>query len=90
MYLTDLVFIEESMPPMERHMINFEKYRAIARVVHEIQLYQQTPYNLEPLPFVKQYLTNLQPLSHPYDLSPPPCSHRAVYVVCWCTCMCTS
>src|SRR5690606_41980964 len=88
MYLTDLVFIHESMQSMERHMINFEKYRTITRVINEIQLYQRVPFNLELLPFVRDYLLNVEALPTPellnasYQVMPRPARAKGTTTVC--------
>ena len=52
MYLTDLTFIEDGNPDEINHLINFEKHRKVAEVIAEIQLYQQTAYNLTNIPEV--------------------------------------
>lgn len=61
MYLTDLTFIDENRDLTEAGLINFSKRRQIANVVqNEIAQYQQERYNLEPVPQIQQFLTNLQ------------------------------
>jgi len=58
-YLSDLTFIEEGNPDfLENGYINFFKRRMVAEVIKEIQQYQQTPYNLTPVPALQKYLTN--------------------------------
>jgi len=61
MYLTDLIYIENGNPDKtkENH-INFDKSRIIARVIKEIQSYQQAPYNLEQIPEFEAYFNNLK------------------------------
>jgi len=73
MYLTDLIFIENGNPDKtkENH-INFDKSRLIARVIKEIQSYQQSPYNLKKIPEFEIYFNNLKCLSesdiHQYSM----------------------
>eukprot|EP01088_Endostelium_zonatum_P008719 TRINITY_DN21878_c0_g1_i1.p1 TRINITY_DN21878_c0_g1~~TRINITY_DN21878_c0_g1_i1.p1 ORF type:complete len:694 (+),score=167.19 TRINITY_DN21878_c0_g1_i1:80-2161(+) len=62
-YLTDLTFIEDGTSDKIGELINFDKRRKVAAVVLEIQRYQQTPYNLEVVDTVMDYLNNLKNLS---------------------------
>jgi son of sevenless-like protein len=41
-------------------MVNYLKRRRIAAVIREIQQYQQTPYNLEPIPEILAFAKNIQ------------------------------
>eukprot|EP00727_Mastigamoeba_balamuthi_P014223 m51a1_g9423 hypothetical protein (1866) ;mRNA; f:376541-383341 len=59
LYLTDLTFIEEGNPTMVGNLVNFNKCRLLAAVIMEIQTYQQTPYCLEPVPWIQQFLNTL-------------------------------
>ncbi|XP_054288606.1 ras-specific guanine nucleotide-releasing factor 2-like [Macrosteles quadrilineatus] len=57
MYLTDLSFIEEGTPNFtEDGLLNFSKMRMIAHVIREIKHYQQTPYKIELITKVTNYL----------------------------------
>ncbi|XP_061172413.1 ras-specific guanine nucleotide-releasing factor 2-like isoform X5 [Saccostrea echinata] len=57
MYLTDLSIIEEGIPGnTEEGLVNFSKMRTIAHVIREIRLFQQTPYKIEHIPRVTNYL----------------------------------
>ena len=72
MYLTDLTFIEDGHKDvMEDGLINFVKRRQVAGVIREIQQYQQTPYFLQSVPVIKEFLKKLEPLSDDkiYELS---------------------
>jgi len=58
MYLTDLTFIEDGNPDtLADGLINFAKRRRIAAVIREIQQYQQTPYCLQPVPALINFLS---------------------------------
>ncbi|XP_072402937.1 ras-specific guanine nucleotide-releasing factor 1-like isoform X1 [Diabrotica undecimpunctata] len=57
MYLTDLSFIEEGTPNFTSDgLLNFSKMRMIAHVIREIRHFQQTPYNIELIQKVANYL----------------------------------
>ncbi|KAL1117876.1 hypothetical protein AAG570_004189 [Ranatra chinensis] len=57
MYLTDLSFIEEGTPNFtEDGLLNFSKMRMIAHVIREIRHFQQTPYKIELITKVTNYL----------------------------------
>jgi len=57
--LTDLFFISEGNTdtmPENKNLINWWKMNTIANVVKEVQSYQETPYNLEIVESIQQYL----------------------------------
>ncbi|XP_065348892.1 ras-specific guanine nucleotide-releasing factor 2-like isoform X3 [Cloeon dipterum] len=57
MYLTDLSFIEEGTPNFtDEGLLNFSKMRMIAHVIREIRHFQQTPYKIELISKVTNYL----------------------------------
>ncbi|XP_048505314.1 ras-specific guanine nucleotide-releasing factor 2-like isoform X3 [Athalia rosae] len=57
LYLTDLSFIEEGTPNFtEDGLLNFSKMRMIAHVIREIRHFQQTPYKIELITKVTDYL----------------------------------
>ncbi|XP_026480940.1 ras-specific guanine nucleotide-releasing factor 2-like [Ctenocephalides felis] len=57
LYLTDLSFIEEGTPDFTPDgLLNFSKMRMIAHVIREIRHFQQTPYKIENIPKVTNYL----------------------------------
>ncbi|XP_043277433.1 ras-specific guanine nucleotide-releasing factor 2-like isoform X2 [Venturia canescens] len=57
LYLTDLSFIEEGTPNFtEDGLLNFSKMRMIAHVIREIRHFQQTPYKIDLIPKVSNYL----------------------------------
>ncbi|XP_055685566.1 ras-specific guanine nucleotide-releasing factor 2-like [Lutzomyia longipalpis] len=57
MYLTDLSFIEEGTPDFTPDgLLNFSKMRMIAHVIREIRHFQQTPYKIDHIPKVTNYL----------------------------------
>ncbi|CAG0903934.1 unnamed protein product, partial [Darwinula stevensoni] len=67
LYLTDLSFIEEGTPTFtDDNLLNFAKMRMIAHVIQEIQHYQQTPYRVEPVTKVINFLLD-QSLLLPED-----------------------
>lgn len=45
---------------LEGGLINWVKRKRLARVIKDIQQYQQQPYNLEPVPFIQQYLLSVR------------------------------
>ncbi|CAH1153713.1 unnamed protein product [Phaedon cochleariae] len=56
-YLTDLSFIEEGTPNFTADgLLNFSKMRMIAHVIREIRHFQQTPYKIELIERVANYL----------------------------------
>ena len=73
MYLTDLSFIEEGTPNFtDEGLLNFSKMRMIAHVIREIRHFQQTPYKIEQVPKVFNYLLDpgrLMPDEELYRLS---------------------
>jgi son of sevenless len=62
MYLTDLTFIEDGNPNTHGNLINFFKRQLVSEVISNIQQYQQTPYNLEPVKFLQFWLMNIKTL----------------------------
>ncbi|EEP79958.1 conserved hypothetical protein [Uncinocarpus reesii 1704] len=61
-YLTDLTFIEDGIPSLTpSDLINFNKRAKTAEVIRDIQQYQNTPYQLQPVPELQDYvLSNMQ------------------------------
>jgi len=57
-FLTDLNFIEDAnkIRISSNGHINFRKCYLVADVILELQRYQQTPYNLTPVPVVRDFL----------------------------------
>ncbi|XP_012281932.1 ras-specific guanine nucleotide-releasing factor 2 [Orussus abietinus] len=69
LYLTDLSFIEEGTPNFtEDGLLNFSKMRMIAHVIREIRHFQQTPYKIELIPKVANYLLDTALLLEEEDL----------------------
>ena len=63
MYLTDLTFIEEGNPnTLQDGSINFIKRQRLSEVISDIQTYQNTPYCLMPVEYIKEYLLNAEAL----------------------------
>jgi len=60
MYLTDLVFIDDGNTDLipGTKLVNFSKWSLSASVIRDMQLYQMTPYPLEPIEFVQNFLLN--------------------------------
>ncbi|ELR24733.1 aimless RasGEF, putative [Acanthamoeba castellanii str. Neff] len=54
-HLSDLTFIEEGNPDMIEGLINFTR-RLVFRVISELSRYQQTAYNLHPVPQIVDLL----------------------------------
>ncbi|KAI2639638.1 ras GEF [Hypomontagnella submonticulosa] len=62
-YLTDLTFIEDGIPSIikKTSLINFAKRAKTAEVIRDIQQYQNSPYSLQPVPELQDYiLSNMQ------------------------------
>ena len=59
-YLTDLTFLEEGNPTMRGTFVNWHKCRLQARIIVEVQTYQQTPYALQPVPWLRDFFLNLE------------------------------
>ncbi|XP_025156495.1 ras-specific guanine nucleotide-releasing factor 2 isoform X2 [Harpegnathos saltator] len=69
LYLTDLSFIEEGTPNFtEDGLLNFSKMRMIAHVIREIRHFQQTPYKIELITKVSNYLLDTSLLLNEKDL----------------------
>ncbi|XP_050595324.1 ras-specific guanine nucleotide-releasing factor 1-like isoform X1 [Bombus affinis] len=69
LYLTDLSFIEEGTPTMtEDGLLNFSKMRMIAHVIREIRHFQQTPYKIELITKVTNYLLDPSLMLNEKDL----------------------
>ncbi|KJE89917.1 hypothetical protein CAOG_009414 [Capsaspora owczarzaki ATCC 30864] len=60
-YLTDLVMIESGNKNFIKgtDLINFDKRRKIASVIQEIQQYQQSPYHLQEVEPIAQFIANV-------------------------------
>ncbi|CAH2011128.1 unnamed protein product [Acanthoscelides obtectus] len=57
LYLSYLAFIEEDTSTFTTEgLLNFAKMRTIARVIREIRHFQQTPYKIDLIPKVANYL----------------------------------
>ncbi|XP_011501193.1 PREDICTED: ras-specific guanine nucleotide-releasing factor 2-like [Ceratosolen solmsi marchali] len=69
LYLTDLSFIEEGTPNFtDDGLLNFSKMRMIAHVIREIRHFQQTPYKIELITKVTNYLLDPTLLLEEEDL----------------------
>jgi hypothetical protein len=57
-FLTDLNFVEDAnkIRISANNHVNFRKCYLVADVIQELQRYQQTPYNLAPVPVVRDFL----------------------------------
>ncbi|CAH0725117.1 unnamed protein product, partial [Brenthis ino] len=73
MYLSDLSFIEEGTSNYTPDgLLNFSKMRMIAHVIREIRNFQQTPYKIDHIPKVCEFLldrTLVIPEERQYTLS---------------------
>jgi len=49
-HLSDLTFIEEGNPDKMGNLINFSKRKLVSKQISQLQQYQSTPYNLDPVP----------------------------------------
>lgn len=58
MYLSDLTFIDEGNPStIKSDMINFSKFRLIARILERLQSFQENLFPFDPVDFVQDYLS---------------------------------
>ena len=63
-YMQDMVFIEDGNPDLlQNGQINFQKRRLYADVMKEMQQYQQTPYNLEVVPEIVEFMDKAEILN---------------------------
>lgn len=69
-YLTDLTFIEDGIPSLTpSDLINFHKRVRTAVVIREMQQYQNTPYQLQPVPELQDYvLSNMQAAADVHEM----------------------
>jgi len=65
MYLTDLTFIEDGNGDFwaGNGLINFVKRQQISEVIGEIQRYQDTPYCLQSVPEMREWLVSVEVIS---------------------------
>jgi hypothetical protein len=62
LFLTDLTFIEDGHPDYyndEKTVINVVKRVQYAQVIKNIKQYQETPYLLQPVPLIMDFLKNI-------------------------------
>ncbi|KAI3633678.1 hypothetical protein MIR68_008625 [Amoeboaphelidium protococcarum] len=58
-YQGDLVFLDAcSKDKLENGLINYSKHQKIASYILELEVYQQTPYNFEPVIEITDYIRN--------------------------------
>ncbi|KAI8328559.1 ras guanine nucleotide exchange factor domain-containing protein [Chlamydoabsidia padenii] len=61
-YLQDLTFIEDGnsnfLKKTNNHLINFDKRTKTAEVIRELQQYQSTPYILQQVPDIQDFIIN--------------------------------
>ncbi|OJJ42664.1 hypothetical protein ASPZODRAFT_124995 [Penicilliopsis zonata CBS 506.65] len=56
-FLKDITFIEDGNPALTPdNLINFQKYTLLAATLHDIQRLKETPYCLQPVPELQDYL----------------------------------
>eukprot|EP01102_Stenamoeba_stenopodia_P020851 TRINITY_DN826_c0_g8_i3.p1 TRINITY_DN826_c0_g8~~TRINITY_DN826_c0_g8_i3.p1 ORF type:complete len:865 (+),score=193.10 TRINITY_DN826_c0_g8_i3:912-3506(+) len=59
-YLRDVTFIDEGNSDyVEDDLVNFVKLEMISNIVQEIESYQKSPFEIEPLPVLQNYFKNL-------------------------------
>ncbi|KAI9355434.1 ras guanine nucleotide exchange factor domain-containing protein [Zopfochytrium polystomum] len=57
LYQGDLVFLDTySKNFIDGGLVNIQKYQKVANVILELQTFQKTPYNLEPVPEIQDYI----------------------------------
>jgi len=58
-YLQDMVFIEEGNQTWnDEGLLNFDKMSIFAKILQQLRTFQQTPYQLFPIPFLQDFLAN--------------------------------
>jgi hypothetical protein len=62
-YLTDLVFVTDGNPDFILKRVNLFKFKLFYKTISLIQNYQATPYSLEPVDAIQQFLTSQTILS---------------------------
>ena len=56
-YCSDLTFIDDGNPDVvSGHLINFYKRTLMFKIIKQIEVYQQIPYNLTPVPEIQDWL----------------------------------
>ncbi|KAJ1546097.1 hypothetical protein HK405_007407, partial [Cladochytrium tenue] len=56
-YQGDLMFVDTYIKDrLEGGLVNVQKQQKVANIVLELQAYQRTPYNLEPVPEIQEYI----------------------------------
>lgn len=56
--------IDEGNPDvLPNGMINFDKSYMISKIIHDIQIFQQVPYRLRPVPELREYFQHLPVLT---------------------------
>lgn len=68
LFLTDLVFIDESSENVVDGLINFRKCCRIHNTIVKLKLFQQTGYNLQYVYQIQLFLKNLAPLIDEKDI----------------------
>ena len=69
--MTDLTFIDEGNSDYIKGMINFRKWRLVAKSIEQFQHFQQRKYELKIIDNITHFLTDLPTLSEDdmYELS---------------------
>jgi len=63
-FLTDLTFIDEGNPStINDGLINFDKQRKFAQILQNIQKFQNSPYNLQTVELIQNYILNREYLA---------------------------
>ena len=78
-HLTDITFIENGSADNISGLINLKKMRLYELILAEVQMYQQTPYLFEPVPFIQDYLIKVAQdfkFEDAYGLEPPESDHK--------------
>jgi hypothetical protein len=55
-YLGDLTFIGDGNPDKVDNLINFYKFQSLHKVIQQLQLYQQHPFNFTAIPQIRSWL----------------------------------
>eukprot|EP01089_Gocevia_fonbrunei_P020597 TRINITY_DN7715_c0_g1_i1.p1 TRINITY_DN7715_c0_g1~~TRINITY_DN7715_c0_g1_i1.p1 ORF type:complete len:321 (+),score=53.95 TRINITY_DN7715_c0_g1_i1:37-999(+) len=61
-FQTDLVFIDEGLKIKWNGLVHFYKCYRVAAVIQQVQQYQQSPYNLQNVHPINDFLMHIEPL----------------------------
>lgn len=60
MYCSDLTFIDDGNPDEIAGLVNFYKRKLMSKIVIQLEVYQQVPYNLTVVPEIQEWIKTLE------------------------------